>query len=55
MYHTKDDAHLHLVTVDEDQTILRTMPRRVDSKGICMSIRNSFHRAGLIHPLARYI
>lgn len=55
VYHAEDDAHLHLVTVDEDQAILCTVPRRIDSKGVCVPICDSFHRAGLYPPSARYI
>ena len=37
---TENDAHLHLVTIDEHKAIRRSMPGGIDPKGICMSVGN---------------
>ena len=41
---TKNDRHLHLVRVGEDERVFRSVPCRVQSKRICMAIRHTDNR-----------
>ena len=39
---TKNDGHLHLIGIGENQTIFRAVPARIETKKVCVSIRYTF-------------
>ena len=36
MNHTQNDGHFHLVRIREDKSVVRSMPARIEAKGVSM-------------------
>jgi hypothetical protein len=44
---TYHNRHLHLVRVSEHEGVVGSMPRRVQSKGVCVAIRDCNYRGSI--------